>query len=148
MSYINLFYIFIVLAIVMFVISVVMFFAMDIPNAIRIVNKKAPKKKRQKIQDKSATDELSQKQSKKVDNVSVFKKTGKQKKTTVLPQNQVVIEEKPQSVQQPKKKTTVLQNAGNSQINKKTGDMNVNNASNDTFEILETTAFIASEKTI
>ncbi len=148
MNYINLFYIFIVLAIVMFVISVVIFFALDIPNAIRIVNKKAPKKKGQKRQSNPATGEFSQKQSKKDENVSVSQKTGQKKKTTVLPQNQVVIGEQPQPVQQPKKKTTVLQNANSSQINKKTGDMNANNANNDVFEIIETTAFIASDKTI
>ncbi len=147
----------------MFVISVVMFFALDIPNAIRIANKKAPKKKGQKRQSNPATGEFSQKQSKKDENVSVSQKTGQKKKTTVLhtnnqlkvkkkttvlPQNQVVIGEQPQPVQQPKKKTTVLQNANSSQINKKTGDMNANNANNDVFEIIETTAFIASDKTI
>lgn len=163
MSYINLFYVFIVLAIVMFVISIVMFFAMDIPNAIRIVNKKAPKKKRQKNQGKPATGELSKKQPQNADNMSVPKKTGQKKKTTVLPtnnpqkekkkttvlpQNRVVIGEQPQPIQPPKKKTTVLQNNSNSQISKKTGDMNANKVNNDVFEIIETTTFIASEKTI
>lgn len=163
MSYINLFYIFIVLAIVMFVISIVMFFAMDIPNAIRIVNKKMPKKKGQKKQNKPATGELSQKQHKKVDVASVPQITGQReettvlpannspkekKKTTVLPQNQAVTGEQPQPVQPPKKQTTVLQHTGNYQINKKTGDMNAITTNNDVFEIVETTAFISSEKTI
>lgn len=163
MSYINLFYIFIVLAIVMFVISIVLFFVLDIPNAIRIVNKKAPKKKRQKKQNKPATGEFTQKQLQKVNNVPVLQKAGQRKKTTVLPtnnspkekkkttvlpQNQAVMGEQPQPIQPPKKQTTVLQHISNSQINKKTGDMNANTTNNDIFEIVETTSFIATEKTI
>lgn len=147
----------------MFIISIVMFFAMDIPNAIRIVNKKAPKKKGQKKQNNPATGELTQKQHQKVDVAAVPQKTGQKKKTTVLPtnnspkekkkttvlpQNQAVMGEQPQPVQPPKKQTTVLQHTSTSQINKKTGDMNANPTNNDVFEIIETTAFIASEKTI
>lgn len=147
----------------MFILSIVLFFAMDILNAIRIVNKKAPKRKGNKIQSKPATGELSQKQTTKKVNVSVPQKTGHKKKTTVLPtnnqlnekkkttvlqQSQVVIGNQPQPIQHPKKNTTVLQDSNNSQTNKKTGDMNANNPNNDIFEIIETKAFIASEKTI
>lgn len=162
MSYINLFYIFIVLAIVMLVLSIVLFFIMDIPNAIRIVNKKPPKKKGHKTQNKSLTGDLSQKHPTMEDKVIVSQIKGKKKKTTVLPtnrskekkkttvlsKNQVEMSTQPRPIHKPQKKTTVLQSTTNSQINKKTGDMNASNTNNDIFEIIETTAFIASEKTI
>ena len=40
MSYINIFYIFIVLAAALLIAAVILFFALDIPDAFRIVNKK------------------------------------------------------------------------------------------------------------
>lgn len=157
--YINLFYVFIVLAVVLFVLAIVLFFALDIPNAFRIVNKKPPKKGSKNVSRSSATGDLNRisgekKPKQKAEKLSTTKPfsnnettvlkdnfTPEKKSTTVLNSN---ISENPANAAVTRSKTTVLKGENISE-KKMTGDMNKKIAGHKKFETIETDIFAATD---
>ncbi len=134
MSYINIFYIFIVLAAALLIAAVILFFALDIPDAFRIVNKKPLKNNRKSKKIVKSDSIHNVKNSTKKRNISDNnnKQLNSRKKTTVLETQEPI-----------NKKTTVLRNT----TSKITGEIKPENNESG-FEIIETEHYKASDEIV
>lgn len=141
MNYINIFYIFIVIAVVLLLLTIFLFVYLDIPNAIRAILHKAPRRKHKSEKNIETSSNLSvqiNKPNNEINSVTVSEQN--RKKTTVLQKKD-------------KKQTTILQELSvndnrkiTNEIHKDTNALKINSA--DDFDIIDAQSFKASNDII